>query len=134
MLPLTDTFVYLDGKILLHAVLSKKILPRNATVAQLIRHYRETQHIFIHQLAQMTCISRYALMDYEADKLFDDYYRFMAYPFSAKVRQTRKTLKLTQSEFGALLNVGRRAVERWEKGKTQVTRKVWERMKGKGLV
>ncbi|MCL2168575.1 MAG: helix-turn-helix domain-containing protein [Defluviitaleaceae bacterium] len=68
-------------------------------------------------------------LDIEADKLYDDYYKFLSYPYYVKVKEMRKERNLFQRELGEMLGVGRRAVERWEGGKTTITRETWEKLK-----
>lgn len=126
------------------------VLDENATVGEKIRFYRNKRHMLGNTLADEIGMSRYAIMDYEAgttepfledlqkiayaldiesDKLYDDYYNFMAYPYSQKIKEMRKERKLLQRELGALLGVTRRAVERWEHESNRVTRDMWEKMK-----
>ncbi len=132
-----------------------KTLPENATVAERIRFYRTKRHVNGDTLAERIGMSRHAIMDYEggkveplledlkkmadvlgieADKLFDDYYRFLDAPYSERIKQMRAEHGLTQKELGAMLGVGRRAVERWEHGKHRVARETWERLKELGYV
>ena len=101
-------------------------------------------------LAELVGLSRYSIMGYEngqtepllddlkniatvleieADKLFDDYYRFLDYPYSKKIKQIRTEHGLLQRELGAMLGINRRAVERWEHGKNKVTREMWGKLK-----
>ncbi len=126
-----------------------RTLPENATVAERIRFYRTKRHVNGDTLAELIGMSRYAIMDYEsgsaeplledlkkiadalgieADKLFDDYYRFLDYPYSERIKQIRSERGLTQKELGTMLCVGRRAVERWEHGKHKVSRETWEKL------
>lgn len=135
---------------MIHAVFSLYLLPENATVGQKIRYYRSKRHMISNMLSAKIGTSRYALMDYENDKtepdldvlkliadalridqgeLYDEYYRFLDYPYSVLVKQVRHKIGLTQKQFGACFGVGRRAVERWEAGKNKVTRDVFEQMK-----
>jgi len=133
----------------------RKILDKNATVGEKIQHYRRRRYLNSYFLAEMVGVSRHAIMDYEngvsepslevlnkiaevleieADKLYDNYYRFLKYPFYVKVREMREEHGLFQRELGELLGVGRRAVERWESGQNRVTREMWERFKSLGLL
>lgn len=106
-------------------------------------------------LSEKIGTSRYAFMDYENDKtepgldvlksiadtlgidsveLYDDYYRFLDYPYTAMVKKIRHKMGLTQKQFGAYFGVGRRSIERWEAGRNKVTREVFEHMKRQGLL
>lgn len=99
-------------------------------------------------LADKIGLSRHAIMDYESDatepaledlrkisfvldvnldKLCDDYYLFLNYPYSTKVKEIRTKMGFTQKKFGILFGVNRRTVERWESGKHCVTREVYYR-------
>ena len=94
--------------------------------------------------------SRNAFIDYENDKtepglevlksiantlgidptkLYDDYYRFLDYPYSTVVKEVRHKMGLTQKQFGAYFGVSRRSVERWEARKNKVTREIYLQMK-----
>jgi transcriptional regulator with XRE-family HTH domain len=102
------------------------------------------------KLAELIGLSRYAIMHYEnnqtepkledlkkmasvldieVDMLYDDYYRFLDYPYYVKMKEFRIERGLLQREFGAILGVGRRTVERWEHGRNEVTRERWEQFK-----
>lgn len=106
-------------------------------------------------LAELVGLSRYAIMRYEsgesepaladfkkmvdifeieADKLYDDYYRFLNYPYSQKIREIRKGKKMVQREFGELLGVTAGTVKRWESGRHEVTRDMWKKLKTKKLL
>jgi DNA-binding XRE family transcriptional regulator len=69
------------------------------------------------------------VLEIEAYNLYDDYYRFLDYPYSVRIKQIRSENKLRQHQLGAMLGVTRRAVERWEHGKHTVTREMWEQLK-----
>jgi len=70
----------------------------------------------------------------EADKLYDGYYAFFAYPYSAKLKEIRKTNALYQHDLGMLLGMGTSAVADWEQGRTVIKRKTWERLAELGLL
>ena len=142
-------------KLLYHLTCEMRTLVENATVGERIRFYRMKRNLYSHTLAELIGLSRYsilhyennqtepllsdlkkmaAVLDIEADKLFDDYYHFLDYPYSTRIKQLRKEHGLLQRELGAMLYVGRRAVERWETGKATVTRETWEQLKTLGLL
>ncbi len=94
----TSSVAYFCGKILYHLACEMRTLDENATVAERIRFYRTKRHINGDTLAELVGISLHALiyyensqseptledlkkiakvLDIEADKLFDDYYRFL---------------------------------------------------------
>ena len=143
------SIVVLGNKLLYHLVCDMVALPKNATVAERIRHYRRKAGLYTHELAEQAEISRHAVMDYEngtsepplellnkiagvckvnADKLYDDYYTFLAYPYSAKLKEIRKTNALYQHDLGTLLRIGTSAVADWEQGRTVIKRKTWKRL------
>lgn len=136
-------------------VCEMKTLDENATVAERIRFYRMKRNMNGDMLAELVGLSRYAIMYYEnnqtepllsdlykiadvlnieADKLFDDYYRFLDYPYNEKIKEIRSERNLLQRELGTMLGVGRRTIERWEYGKNKITRDVWGKLKKLGLV
>jgi transcriptional regulator with XRE-family HTH domain len=127
-----------------------RILNDNAPVFEKIRFYRTKRNMKCDTLASLIGMSRFAVMRYEsgetepllqdlkniasaleieADKLFDDYYRFLDYPYSKKIKSIRKENNLLQRELGNILGISRRAVELWEHGATKVTREMWKNLK-----
>lgn len=46
--------------------------------------------------------------------LYDDYYLFLDSDFGHQIKLVRKNLKLTQLEFGKLLKLHKKTIERWE--------------------
>ena len=141
--------VVLGDKLLYHLVCEMMNLSENATVSERIRYYRRKAGLYTHGLAELAGISRHAVMDYEsgtsepslellnkiaavcgveADKLYDGYYAFLAYLYSAKIKEIRKANSLLQHDLGALLGVGKSAVADWEQGRTVIKRKTWERL------
>ena len=142
-------------KLLYHMALDMVTLPPCATVAERIRYYRRKARLYTHELAEQTGISRHAVMDYESgtsepplellnkiaivcgvevDKLCDSYYNFLAYPYSVKLKEIRKTHSLFQHDLGVLLGVGKSAVADWEQGRTIIKRKIWEQLGELGLL
>jgi len=147
--------VFLRGRILYHLVCEMGKLGENATVAERIRFYRMKRDMTGDMLGRLVGLSRHAIMYYEnqqrdplledlkkmavvleieVDKLYDDYYRFHDYPYSAKIKEIRAEHNLLQRELGAMLGATRRAVERWESGQNKVTRDVWEKLKDLALI
>ena len=70
-----------------------------------------------------------AVLEIEPDKLFDDYYRFLDYPYSKKVKEIRSRHNFLQRELGDILGVNRRTIECWEYEKNQVSRETWAKLK-----
>jgi len=132
-----------------------RTLDENAGVAERIRFYRTKRDMNGNTLAELAGLSRFAIIAYEnnqtepalsdlkniaaileveADNLFDDYYRFLDHPYTDQIKNIRKKNKLLQRELGAMLGVTRRAVERWENGKNKVTRDMWEKLNALNLL
>ena len=137
------------GKLLYHVICEFRILEENASIGKKIRFFRTKRYPNSHMLAEAVGLSRYAILDYEngvsepsledlnkisvalkieADKLYDDYYKFLNYPYYVKIKEIRTEHNLLQRELGEMLEVGRRAVERWEHGKNIVSREKWEQL------
>jgi len=145
----TSEIAYFRDRILYHLTSEMRILEENASVAERIRFYRTKRNLSSDMLAELIGMSRFAVMDYEnelteplltilkkiavaldidPDKLYDDYYRFLDYPYTERIRLLRKEHNLTQKELGAMLGVTRHTVERWEHGVNYVTRDVWNKL------
>jgi len=151
----TSFVAYFKGKLLYHVVCDMGIIDEMATVAERIRFYRTKRGVTSNTLAELTGVSRYAVMRYEsgetepalddlkkmaavlgieADKLYDDYYRFLDYPYSTKIKEIRKAKRLLQRELGERLCVTPCTVKRWEYGKHTVTRDMWKKIKALSLL
>jgi transcriptional regulator with XRE-family HTH domain len=132
-----------------------RILSKNATVAEKIRFYRTKRDMHGYMLAELVGLSRHAIMDYEnnqtepllkdlkkiattlgieADMLYDDYYRFLDYPYSEKIREIRKEHGLHQRQLAKILGADRRTIERWEHGRSVIKRATWGKLKILGFL
>ena len=60
--------------------------------------------------------------------LLDEYNRFLYDGQGWQIRKIRKSMGLTQYQFGKLYGVSAGAVKRWESGKVRVTKGTWERL------
>ena len=106
-------------------------------------------------LAAMVGLSRYAIMYYEnnqteplledlkkiaaalgieADMLYDDYYRFLDYPYGEKIKEIRNNHGLFQHQLAKMLGADRRTIERWEHGRGVIKRATWEKLKSLGFL
>lgn len=67
---------------------------------------------------------------YEVDitALLDDYNKFLYNGQAVQIKNTRKSLGLTQFHFGELYGVSTRTVRGWEKDRIQISKKVWTRI------
>ena len=70
----------------------------------------------------------------EADKLYDDYYRFLDYPYGKKIKEIRKEHNLYQRQLAKMLGADCRTIERWEHGRGVIKRATWEKLKDLGLL
>ena len=61
-------------------------------------------------------------------KLCDDYYMFLRYPYSKKLKELRAEHGLTQGELGKILGIVAKSVARWEQGRAVVTREQWKKL------
>lgn len=73
------------------------------------------------------------LFGIDVDDLLDDYNRFIYDGQGWKIRKLRKSMGLTQYQFGKIYGVSASAVKRWENGKVRVTKRVWEKFTKKRL-
>jgi transcriptional regulator with XRE-family HTH domain len=146
----TPSVAFVNGKILYHASCDMWRIDENAPLAERIRFYRTKGYMNCDTLAELTGISRYSIMRYEsgetepslddlkkmaavlgieADKLFDDYYRFLDYPYTQKLKEARAEKKITQRKLAEIMGVTAMTAKRWEYGGHVVVRGTWEMMK-----
>jgi transcriptional regulator with XRE-family HTH domain len=109
----TSSIVYFQGKLLYHIACEIRNLDENDITEPLLSDLKNIASI----------------LDIEVDKLSDNYYRFLDYPCSEKIKQIHKENCLLQLELGEMLGVTSRAVERLEHGKNKVSRETWEQLK-----
>ena len=148
-LPDTSAVTNFYHRILYHMVCDIFMPREDATVAERIRIFRLRKNLSCKTLAKRIGMSRYAIMYYEnnqseplledlkkiaialnveSDRLYDEYYRFLDYPYTDRIKQIRAENNLLQRELGAMLGLTRRAIERWEHGKNTVSRETWEQL------
>lgn len=140
---------------LIHITVPTKELSENPTVGEKIRFYRFKQNLTQEKLADILNIDRITMIKYEtcqvypslnllkdiADKLsipanflYDEYYAFLDYPYSKKLKEKRLKENLTQKEFAEKLNVSRRSIEYWENGNRIMSRELFDKLKSLNLV
>ena len=145
----TPGVIVFGDKILYHLICEMRTIADNATVAERIRFYRTKRGVFGDTLAEMIGMSRYAIMDYEngrsepsladlkkmavaleieEDKLFDDYYSFLNYPYFVKIKEMRKRHKLKQHQLAEMMGVSIHAIKGWEQSRHVIGRKSWEQL------
>ncbi len=113
-----------------------------------LRYYRYKKSLLQMQVADYIGIDRTTYLSYEAgmdcyplDKLtliaelfeieitdlLDDYHQFLFNGQGQQVLTLRKSNKLTQREFGAILDVNYKTVSRYEKEQHRMSRNCWQR-------
>lgn len=131
--------------------LADHILPQDGeTVSDKLRYYRIKCGLFQKDMAELLKIDRSTYARYEsgsltsypinvikrcaeifgveADKLLDDYNRFIFEGQGEQVRRKRLESGLTQGELGKLYGVSKNTVRRWENGTVRMSRRMWERI------
>lgn len=129
--------------------LADRMLPKdNETVSDKLQYYRIKCGLFQKDMAELLQIDRSTYARYEsgsltsypinvikkcaeifgvdADKLLDDYNRFIFEGQGEQVRKKRLETGLSQGEFGKLYGVSKNTVRRWENGSVRMSRRMWE--------
>ncbi len=68
------------------------------------------------------------LLEVDITDLLDEYNRFLYDGQGWQIRKIRKSMGLTQYQFGKLYGVSAGAVKRWESGKVRVTKGTWTKV------
>jgi len=120
-------------------------------VYDVIKYYRIKRGYTIEELARTIKVSRYTIMAIENKKEYyciktlrkifrvldieeevivkmDAYLRFLYMGGQATVKDIRKRLGMTQSNFAEELGVSRSSIRDWESGKKELSRKSWEKL------
>lgn len=116
------------------------------TAGERIHYFRNEKKLTMALLAEMTGISRDALIRYESgqteptpeklvalatamdgkpDKLCDAYFLFLIQPYNFNLKDWRKANRMTQQKFAAYCGYPLTTVKRWEQGINRVTREQW---------
>lgn len=137
--------------------LADRILPEdNKTVSDKLRYYRIKCGLLQKDMAELLKIDRSTYARYEsgsitsypinvikrcaevfgveADKLLDDYNRFIFEGQGEQVRRKRLESGLTQGELGKLYGVSKNTVRRWENGSVRMSKGMWERIFKRGIM
>ena len=69
----------------------------------------------------------------EADKLLDEYNRFIFEGQGEQVKRKRLETSLSQGEFGKIYGVSKNTVRRWENDSIKMSRKLWEKIFKSGI-
>lgn len=88
-------------------------------------HYENPEHDYY----PIDNLSRIAeLLEVDITDLLDEYNQFLYNGQGWQIRKLRKSMGLTQYQFGKLHSVGAGAVKRWEIGRVRVSKGTWERL------
>lgn len=120
------------------------------TTADKLRYYRYKKSLLQREVAEYAGINESTYIHYEnpdhdycsVDKLdriaellevkitdlLDEYNRFLYDGQGWQIRKIRKSMGLTQYQFGKLYGVSAGAVKRWESGKVRVTKGTWTKV------
>lgn len=118
-----------------------------SNTADRIRYYRCTKGFLQSEVAEYVGINASTYLSYESgerdyypiekmqriadflqvdiNELLDDYNRFLYEGQGRQIKKLRKTLGLTQCEFGKLYDVSTGTVKRWEQEAVRMKKKTW---------
>lgn len=134
---------------LIHLKFCFEGIPTEQTPAAMLRYYRQRKGLTTRQLAKNVGIVPATLLMYEREKfpisyqttvafadilkidrnlLFDDFARFMDYPYSDKLREVRKTYGLNQTTFAEKAGISLSIYSKWETTVRQPSRKMYEQL------
>ena len=124
-------------------------IPNKPTPAAMLKYYRHRMGLTTRQLAESVDIAPATLLMYEREKfpipyqtaeafadileidrnlLFDDFARFIDYPFSHRLREVRKIYGLNQTDFAEKANICYSIYAKWETAARQPSRKTYEKL------
>ena len=120
------------------------------STADKLRYYRYKKALRQRDVADYAGIDRSTYNSYEQDErdyypieplskiaevlavdmsdLLDDYNMFLYNGQGEKIKELRKSMKLTQFEFAKLHGVNRRTIEQWEHEKVQIFKSTWVKL------
>ena len=135
-----------------HTLKKVNTINDNSTIGEQIKHYRKLADIKQADLSEKLGYSRGLLLHLEneemklvdvdllkaiikelniEDKIVinDDYIKFLLDNPSKTIFDLRQKMNLTIPQFANMLDVSRSAVRFWENGKSQITRKMFDKLK-----
>ena len=145
----TGLYEYKHGKMLMHLKFCFESILNEPTPAAMLRYYRQRKRLTTRQLAENVGIVPAAVLMYErgrfpipyqiavafADILeidsnlpFDEFARFMDYPYSNRLREVRKVYGLNQTVFAEKANICYSIYAKWETAVRQPSRKMYEQL------
>ena len=145
----TDLYKYKHGKMLMHLKFCFESIPNKPTPAAILRYYRQRKGLTTRQLAESAGIVPATLLMYERERfpipyqtavafadileidsnlLFDDFARFMDYPYNDKLREARKIYGLNQATFAEKAGISLSIYSKCEGGSRQPSRKMYQQL------
>ena len=134
---------------LMHLKFCFESIPDESTPAAMLRYYRQRKGLTTRQLAESVGIVPATLLMYESEKfpipyqtevamaevlevdrnlLFDDFARFVDYPYSVKLREVRKAYGINQTDVAEKANIRYSIYAKWETAARQPSRKMYEQL------
>ena len=145
----TGLYEYKHGKMLMHLKFCFESIPNEPTPAAMLRYYRQRKRLTTRQLAENVGIVPATVLMYERGRfpipyqiavafadileidsnlLFDEFARFMDYPYSNRLREVRKVYGLNQTVFAEKANICYSIYAKWETAVRQPSRKMYEQL------
>lgn len=124
-------------------------IPIKPTPAAVFRYYRQLKGLTTRQLAESVGVVPVTLLMYEHEKfpipyrtavvfadilkidknlLFDEFARFVDYPYSNRLRKVRRVYELNQTDFAEKANIYYSIYAKWETAARQSSRKMYEKI------
>lgn len=75
-----------------------------------------------------TAVAFANILGIDSNLLFDEFARFMDYPYSDKLREVRKVYGLNQTDFAEKANICYSIYAKWETAVRQPSRKMYEQL------
>lgn len=134
---------------LMHLKFCFESIPNEPTPAAMLRYYRQRKRLTTRQLAENVGIVPATVLMYERGRflipyqiavafadileidsnlLFDEFARFMDYPYSNRLREVRKVYGLNQTVFAEKANICYSIYAKWETAVRQPSRKMYEQL------
>lgn len=145
----TDLYEYKHGKILMHLKFCFEAIPTEQTPGTMLRYYRLRKGLTTRQLAESIGIVPATVLMYEREQfpipyqtavafadileidrnlLFDDFARFMDYPYSDRIREVRKAHELNQADFAKKAEISYGIYAKWETAVRQPSRNMFQQL------
>ena len=145
----TGLYEYKRGKMLMHLKFCFEAIPTEPMPGTMLRYYRVHKGLTTRQLAESAGIVPATVLKYESNQfpipyqnavafadileidrnlLFDDFARFMDFPYSDRLREVRKAYRLNQTDFAEKANICNSIYAKWETAIRQPSRKMYEQL------